>query len=101
MPVIRILNPTPYSPQPGDSPRCYGPLRLRPTEVDQVETASDGTTTTRKICGPMEFHFPAGSMPEVSDELAARLVAAGAAEFVPGAEVVEFVSRQHIIEMGG
>lgn len=101
MPVIRILNPTPYSPQPGDSPRCYGPLRLRPTEVDQVETASDGTTTTRKICGPMEFHFPAGSMPEVSDELAARLVADGAAEFVPGVEVVEFVSREEIMGISG
>jgi len=101
MPVIRILKPTPYNPQPGDSPRCYGPLRLRPTSVDQVETAADGTTTTRTVCGPMEFHFPAGSMPEVSDELAAQMVAAGAAEFVPGAEVVEFVSREEIMGTSG
>ena len=88
--IIRFLKPTPYTPKPDDSPRCWGQLRIRPTTISEavaVEvTRPDGTTetvnTTLTKTGPMERYFPAGATPDLTDDVAAGFVAAGLAELV-------------------
>lgn len=86
MPVVKILVATPYQRRPEDTPRCWGQLRMRPT------SNPDGK------CGPMETYFPAKSKPELSDELAAKLIADGAAEPAES-EPVKFVTMEEILRV--
>lgn len=73
--IVLILADTDYEPQPGDSMRCYGQLRMH---TSTMEAEADGKKKT--VCGPMVPYFPKGATPELADEVAAKLIAEGAAE---------------------
>lgn len=72
---VRILRDTEYTPQPGDSPRCFGQLRARPGQG---------------------LYFPSGATPDLPDDAARSLIDAGSAEplemdvrFVPLADILD------------
>lgn len=98
--LVRILKPTPYTPTRDDSPRCCGQLRLRSTKVKETVTVevdgAEAVVTEREVCGPMELYFKAGSRPELPDEFAAQLIAAGAAERLDQSAVARFVDYNTI-----
>ena len=85
---VLILKDTDYEPTSSDGPRCYGQLRKRVSRIEK-----DGKT----LPGPMVHHFKAGAKPELRDDVAAVLIAAGNAEPFDGAEV-RFVSREQILQ---
>lgn len=89
--IVRILKDTDYEPQPGDSLRCYGQLRMRKSTM---QTEVDGKTRT--VCGPMVRYFAKGATPELSEEAADQLIASGAAEEF--ALDVKYVTMAQIIE---
>ncbi len=104
--LIRFLQATPYTPTKADSLRCYGQLRMRPTqiasEVDVEVTKPDGTKeivpTTQTTCGPMEHFFPKGATPNLETGVAEAFVAAGVAEQIDNSSVASLVSREEIMQ---
>jgi hypothetical protein len=80
MPVVRILKPTAYTPSADDSPRCYGQLRYR-------RTATVGTDGVKSF-GKMTLHFPTGARPDLTNDVAQRLIDEGFAELTDEASPV-------------
>lgn len=84
---IVITKETPYEPQKGDGQRCVGQLRIKhPRKV--VRFSPDEGVTDKTEPGPRIFVFPVGAKPEVSEELAERLIREGNALPFEGESVI-------------
>ena len=93
--IVRILKEIEYAPTPEDSRRCWGQLRLRPSEMQiEVPGAEGEPPTTKTVHGPMVRFFKVGATPELSDQVALQMIADGVAEVY--ADDIRYVSQEEI-----
>ena len=91
--LVRILRDIDYTPTATDSPRCYGQLRYR-----QAETKLSFENGQPKLAsGPAVLGFFAGATPDLADDVAMQLIAAGDAEPVDAMDI-RVVSRDEILK---